>query len=205
MPFSPSALNLSHHQGLFQWVISSHQMNKTLELQLYISPSSEYSGLISLRLTGLIFLLEITKDSPNVSDCLEISKGMNFIYIYLGELQSLLRVGFYKTFPSYSLLFAVVQNPSNPSILQQLDASMWTGRVLFPNFSFSYRRSNKWNEAAQQPWEDALCWPWQNVGFPPIERVRFVLKSEIKICILDSYIRIIGKGGFNQENKRRLW
>ena len=83
MPFSPSALNLSHHQGLFQWVISSHQMNKTLELQLYISPSSEYSGLISLRLTGLIFLLEITKDSPNVSDCLEISKGMNFIYIYI--------------------------------------------------------------------------------------------------------------------------
>ena len=128
-----------------------------------------------------------------------------YIYIYLSEIQSLLSVGFYKTFPSYSLLFAVVQNLSNPSILQQLDASMWTGRVLFPNFSFPYRRSNKWNEAAQQPWEDALCWAWQNVGFPPIGRVRFVLKSEIKICILDSYIRITGKGGFNQENKRRLW
>ena len=32
-PF-PSALNLSQHQGLFQWVSSSHQVAKVLELQL---------------------------------------------------------------------------------------------------------------------------------------------------------------------------
>ena len=34
MPSSPSALNLSQHQGLFQWVVCSHQMTKILELQL---------------------------------------------------------------------------------------------------------------------------------------------------------------------------
>ena len=34
MPSSPSALNLSQHQGLFQWVGCSHQMTKILELQL---------------------------------------------------------------------------------------------------------------------------------------------------------------------------
>ena len=33
-PSSPSALNLSQHQGLFQWVICLHQLTKTLELQL---------------------------------------------------------------------------------------------------------------------------------------------------------------------------
>ena len=33
-PPSPFALNLSQHQGLFQWVISSHQVAKVLELQL---------------------------------------------------------------------------------------------------------------------------------------------------------------------------
>ena len=34
-PFSPlPAFNLSHHQGLFQWVGSSHQVAKVLELQL---------------------------------------------------------------------------------------------------------------------------------------------------------------------------
>ena len=33
MPSSPSALNVSQHQGLFQWVLCSHQMTKILELQ----------------------------------------------------------------------------------------------------------------------------------------------------------------------------
>ena len=33
-PSSPSAFNLSQHQGLFQWVGSLHQMAKGLELQL---------------------------------------------------------------------------------------------------------------------------------------------------------------------------
>ena len=31
---SPPTFNLSQHQGLFQWVISSHQVAKVLELQL---------------------------------------------------------------------------------------------------------------------------------------------------------------------------
>ena len=33
-PPSPPAFNLSHHQGLFQWVSSSYQVAKVLELQL---------------------------------------------------------------------------------------------------------------------------------------------------------------------------
>ena len=34
IPSSLSALNLSQYQGLFQWVVCSHQMTKLLELQL---------------------------------------------------------------------------------------------------------------------------------------------------------------------------
>ena len=49
-PLSPPAFNLSHHQGLFQWLSSSHQVAKVLELQLYVSPSGEYSGLLSFRI-----------------------------------------------------------------------------------------------------------------------------------------------------------
>ena len=48
MLFSPSALNLSQHQGLFQWVVCSHQMTKYSKFST--SPSSEYSGLISLKI-----------------------------------------------------------------------------------------------------------------------------------------------------------
>ena len=52
------ALNLSQHQSLFQWVDSLHQVAKVLELQLQlsISPSSEYSGLISFRIEWLDIL-----------------------------------------------------------------------------------------------------------------------------------------------------
>ena len=41
------AFSLSQHQGLLQWVVSSHQVAKVLELSFSISPSNEYSGLIS--------------------------------------------------------------------------------------------------------------------------------------------------------------
>jgi len=34
MPSSPSALDLSQHQGLFQWVVFSHQMTTIREIQL---------------------------------------------------------------------------------------------------------------------------------------------------------------------------
>ena len=46
IPSSPPVLNLSQHQGLFQWVICSHQMTNSFS----ISPSSDYSGLFSLKI-----------------------------------------------------------------------------------------------------------------------------------------------------------
>ena len=52
-PLSPPchpALHLSRHLNLFQWVNSSHQVTKVLELQFSFSRSSEYSELISFRM-----------------------------------------------------------------------------------------------------------------------------------------------------------
>ena len=57
IPSSPSALNLFHHQGLFQWVGCLHQMTKYWSFSFSISPSNEYSDLISLKIDWLIFLL----------------------------------------------------------------------------------------------------------------------------------------------------
>ena len=48
-PFPP-VLNLSQHQGLFQWVGSLHQVDKVLELQLQHQSFHEYSGLIYFRM-----------------------------------------------------------------------------------------------------------------------------------------------------------
>ena len=55
---SSSALNLSQHQGLLQWVVCSHQMTKILELQLQPSVLSvSTQGWFPLRSTSLINLL----------------------------------------------------------------------------------------------------------------------------------------------------
>ena len=50
MPSFPSALNLSQHQGFFQWVSLLHQLTKYWSFNLSINPSNEYSGLISLKI-----------------------------------------------------------------------------------------------------------------------------------------------------------
>ena len=50
-PPSPPALNLSQHQGLFQWVSSSNQVAKELQHQ-----SFQWIGLISFRIDGFDLL-----------------------------------------------------------------------------------------------------------------------------------------------------
>ena len=53
---SPPALNLSQHQGLFQWVSSLHQVAKELSFSFNISPSNEHPGLISFSMKWLDLL-----------------------------------------------------------------------------------------------------------------------------------------------------
>ena len=45
---SPPAFNLAQHQGLFQWIRSLNQVAKVFGFS--ISPSKQYSGLISFRI-----------------------------------------------------------------------------------------------------------------------------------------------------------
>ena len=53
---APPAFNLSQHQGLFKWVSSLHQVAKYWSFSFSISPSNEYSGLISFRMDWLDLL-----------------------------------------------------------------------------------------------------------------------------------------------------
>ena len=55
---SPPEFNLSqHHQGLSKWVSSSHRWPKYWNFSFSISPSNEYSGLISFRMDWLDLLV----------------------------------------------------------------------------------------------------------------------------------------------------
>ena len=53
---SPPAFNLSQHQGLIKWVSSSQQVDNYWSFSFNISPSNEYSGLISFRMDWLDLL-----------------------------------------------------------------------------------------------------------------------------------------------------
>ena len=53
---SPPTFSLSQHQGLFQWVSSSHQVVKVFESQLQHQSFQDYSGLISFTIGWLDFL-----------------------------------------------------------------------------------------------------------------------------------------------------
>ena len=54
---SPSpAFSLSQHQGLFKWVCSSYQVPKYWSFSFSISPSNEFSGLISFSIDWLDLL-----------------------------------------------------------------------------------------------------------------------------------------------------
>ena len=55
---SPSlpTFDLFQHNGLYQWVSSSHQVAKVLEFRFSISTSNEYSELISFRMDCLDLL-----------------------------------------------------------------------------------------------------------------------------------------------------
>ena len=62
---SPPTFNLSQHWGLFKWVSSSHQVAKVLSFSFSISPSNEYSGLVSFRKEWLNLLaVQGTLKSP---------------------------------------------------------------------------------------------------------------------------------------------
>ena len=50
---SPPAFNLSQNQGLFQWACSCIRWPKYWSFSFRISPSNEYSGLISFRMDWL--------------------------------------------------------------------------------------------------------------------------------------------------------
>ena len=85
LSFPSPALNLSQHQGLFKWVSSSHQVAKVLELQLYISPSNEYSGLISFRMDLLDLLASILGKANSVfTNAVSLVPGLHWTRL-MGE------------------------------------------------------------------------------------------------------------------------
>ena len=76
---SPSrSFSLSQHQGLFGWVSFSHQVAKVLEFSFSISPSNEYSGMISFRMDWLD-LLAVQRTLKSFHQCYSSKEDGNLI------------------------------------------------------------------------------------------------------------------------------
>ena len=72
-PSSPLAFNLSQHQDLFQWICSSHRWPQYWSFSLNISPSNEYSGLISFRIDWF----DLQLGSPSFLQGIFQTQGLN--------------------------------------------------------------------------------------------------------------------------------
>ena len=77
---SPPALNLSQHQGLFQWVCPSHQVARYLSFSFSISPSSEYSELISFMMWSPCSPRDSQESSPTPQFKSINSLVLSFLY-----------------------------------------------------------------------------------------------------------------------------
>ena len=85
---SPSTFNLSEHQGLFQWVGSSHQVYKVLEIQhqsfqwIFRTDFLEDTGLISLQSKGLSRIFSNTTVKSINTSVLSLPDGPTLTSIY---------------------------------------------------------------------------------------------------------------------------
>ena len=148
MPSSPSALNLSYHQGLFQCVSFSHQMTKIWSFSFSISPSNEYSGLISLKIDRFdLVVIQVTLRSflQHQSSKASILQCSTFFIVQLSD-------GVYQPYISHKGLpgGAVVKNPPiNAGDLRDASSTPGSGRYTetgnFTHSSILARRLS-WTE-----------------------------------------------------------
>ena len=86
---SPPALNLSQHQGLLQWVGSSHQVVKVLELQHPMNIQGWYplgwTGLISLQSKGLKSLLQHNWKASTLQRSSFFTVQLSHLYMTTGK------------------------------------------------------------------------------------------------------------------------
>ena len=127
-----SCLQSSPGQGHFQWVSSFYQVDKVLELQLHISPSNKYSGLISFRMDWLDLLavqgtlkrlLQHHSSKPSILRC------SAFFIVHLSH-------------PHMTMLFSlwlrlfILSGVISPLFSSSILGTYWPGEFIFQVISF---------------------------------------------------------------------
>ena len=115
---SPPAFNLSQHQGLFQWVSSSHQVAKVLAFQLQHQSFQWIPGLISFRIDWL--------------DLLAVQRTLKSLFQYHSSKASILQ---------HSAFFTVLLSHPYMTTGKIRGLTRWTfvGNVMFLLFNMLCR------------------------------------------------------------------
>ena len=101
----PPAFNLSQHQGLFQWVDSSHRWPMYWNFSFSISSSNEYSGLISFRIDWFDLLADLMDTLDALLRC------HAWLRTSVDHLNSMCSLAWWQAvFASLLLLFLVVMS-----------------------------------------------------------------------------------------------
>ena len=124
LPHCSTAISLFQHQGLFQWLNSSHLVAKVLEFQLQNLSSNDYSELIPFRVDWFDLLAVQESATPQFKNI--SSLALNLLY----GLKSLLQHHSSKTSILWHSTFFMVQL-SNPY--------MTTGKTSFDYTTFCWQ------------------------------------------------------------------
>ena len=139
VPFS--AFNLSQHQGLFQWVSSSHQVVKVLEFQLQHQsfqwifrtefPLDEWLNILAVQGT-LKSLLQLYNSKPSILQCADLcTVQLSHPYMTTGKTIAWTRQTFVgkvmkMLFNMLSMLEKAIGNPLQYSCLENpMDRGAW--------------------------------------------------------------------------------
>ena len=149
---SPPAINLSQHQGLFQWVNSLHQVAMYWSFSFSMSPFNEYSGLISFNMDQFDLLAAQGTLKSLFQHCSSKSSVPRDQFPYGPALTSILTTGKTIALTRWNFIYIYKHICTHTYVRKSFETRIWlyfgkenksTSIIFFSNVYFSYHVRSK--------------------------------------------------------------
>ena len=135
---SPPAPNPSQHQGLFQWVNSSHEVGQSIgSFSFRISPSNEHPGLISFWMNWLQNIFQVFMPFYIPTSNVQEFQAILFLVYFLYNFQTYVVHVIYGSVSEFSLFFSCW--------------SSWLFWYQYHTVMITEACNNSWNQIALSP------------------------------------------------------
>ena len=172
---SSPAFNVSQHQDLFQWVRCSHQVAMYWSFTFSISPSNEYSGLISFRIDWL--------DLFTVQETLKREYMCIYLHFWFARPWSLVIAIYMYTHTSMIVLSCWSSNFKCILHILHLYCPTWCNEPIHWKRPWCWERLRAGGEGGHKGWVVWMAsptqstWVWANSGRQRRTRKPGVLQS----------------------------